>query len=126
MVGPLYKTVLNLLDRRDWAYVLGLLVPFAVYNLVLKAASVALQAGAGGFPEALRLMRSDLLFNAGYAMLWVGLFAAVRRGVLRKIVVVLFHAVSLLVVAITTIAYQYFEATGSTLRSEERRVGERV
>ncbi len=115
MAGPLHKTVLDLLDRRDWAYVLGLLVPLAVYNLVLKAASVALQDGAGGFPETLSLMRSDLLFNAGYAILWVGLFAAVRRGVLRKIVVVLFHAVSLLVVAITTIAYQYFEATGSTL-----------
>ena len=34
---------------------------------------------------------------------------------MRKIVVVLFHSVSLLVVAITTTAYQYFEATGSTL-----------
>jgi lipoteichoic acid synthase len=74
-----------------------------------------LQEGAGGFLETLSLMRSDLLFNAGYAILWVGLFAVVRRGVLRKIVVVHFHAVSLLVVAITTTAYQYFEATGSTL-----------
>ena len=115
MASPLYKTALDLLDRRDWAYVLGLLVPLAVYNLVSKAASVALQEGAGGFLETLSLMRSDLLFNAGYAALWVGLFAAARRGVLRKIVVFLFHAVSLLVVATSTIAYQYFEATGSTL-----------
>ncbi len=115
MFGSLYKTVRDLLNRRDWAYVLGLLVPLALYNLVLKAASVALQKGAPGLLEILSLIRSDLLFNAGYAILWIGLFAVARRGVLRKIVVFLFHAVSLLVVAITTTAYQYFEATGSTL-----------
>ena len=94
---------------------LGLLVPLAFYNLVLKAASVALQEEAVGLGETLSLMRSDLLFNAGYAILWIGLFAATRRGVLRKIVVVLFHATSLVIVAIATTAYQYFEATGSTL-----------
>ena len=115
MTGSLYKTARDLLDRRAWAYVLSLLVPLTVYNLALKAASVALQEGDMGFLETLKLMRSDLLFNVGYAILWIGLFAAARRGALRKIVVVLFHSVSLLVVAIATIAYQYFEATGSTL-----------
>jgi lipoteichoic acid synthase len=115
VADPLYKTVRDLLGRREWAYVLGLLVPLAIYNLVLKAASIALQEGDVGFPETLSLMRSDLLFNAGYATLWVGLFAVTRRRVARKVVIVLFHAVSLLVVAITTAAYQYVEATGSTL-----------
>ncbi|MDQ3639649.1 MAG: hypothetical protein M3426_17000 [Actinomycetota bacterium] len=89
------------MSRRDWTYLLALLVPLVVYNLALKAASVALQ-GEGGFPRSLSLMRSDLLFNAGYVLFWIGLFAAARRGIPRWLVVVLFHAASLLVVAVMT------------------------
>lgn len=102
------------MSRRDWTYLLALLVPLVVYNLALKAASVALQ-GEGGFPRSLSLMRSDLLFNAGYVLFWIGLFAAARRGIPRWLVVVLFHAASLLVVAVMTVAYRYFEGTGSTM-----------
>lgn len=54
------------------------------------------------------------MFNLGYAIFWVGLFAAFRRGLFRRIVTVLFHAASLLVVATVAVAHQYFEATGST------------
>lgn len=50
-------------------------------------------------------MRSDVLFNAGYGILWIGVFAVARRGMLRKAAVVLFHLISLLVVTITTVAY---------------------
>src|SRR3712207_8378261 len=50
------------------------------------------------FRSALQLMRSDVFFNLGYALLWIGLFAAARRGFLRRVVVVLFHAVTLVVV----------------------------
>jgi len=81
----------------------------------LKAAGNVSQGGADGVFDALKLMRSDLLFNLGYAVLWVGLFAAARGGFFRRIVVFLFHATAVLVVATTTFAYQYFEATGSTL-----------
>jgi glucan phosphoethanolaminetransferase (alkaline phosphatase superfamily) len=64
----------------------------------------------------LDLMRSDVFFNLGYALFWIGLFAAVRsRGLLRRTVVVLFHAAALLVVTVTTCAYQYFRETGTTL-----------
>lgn len=49
-------------------------------------------------------------------MFWVGLFAAARgRGPLRRVVVVLFHVVTILVVIVTTFAHQYFRATGTTL-----------
>jgi hypothetical protein len=34
-----------LLDRRDWIYLLSLLVPFVVYDLVLKASNVVSQPG---------------------------------------------------------------------------------
>jgi phosphoglycerol transferase MdoB-like AlkP superfamily enzyme len=107
----------SLLGRRDWIYLLGLLVPFIVYDLALKAILVVSQPENPGFLGGFGLMRSDILFNAGYVLFWVGLFAVARRGAYRWIVVVLFHVVTMCVALITTTAYQYFKTTGSTLDS---------
>src|SRR5918911_1451807 len=63
------------LSRRDWVYLLSLLVPFIVYNLALKASSVV---SVPGLTMTFDLMRSDIFFNLGYALFWIGLFAAVR------------------------------------------------
>src|ERR687897_1023258 len=102
-----------LLDRRDWVYLLSILVPLFVYNLALKASSVA---SIPGLAPNFDLMRSDVFFNLGYALLWIGLFAAVRgRGPLRRVVVILFHAMTMLVVIVTTFAHWYFRETGTTL-----------
>ncbi len=102
-----------LLGRRDWVYLLVLLVPLFVYNLYLKASSVA---SIPGLSPTFDLMRSDIFFNLGYALFWVGLFAAVRGGgPLRRVVVVLFHVVTMLVVTVTTFAHGYFQQTGTTL-----------
>src|SRR5918998_1709559 len=102
-----------LLDRRDWVYLLSILVPLFVYNLALKASSVA---SIPGLAPNFDLMRSDVFFNLGYALLWIGLFAAVRGGgPLRRVVVVLFHAMTMLVVIVTTFAHHYFQQTGTTL-----------
>lgn len=105
----------DVLDGRDWMYVMSLLVPLTAYNLGLKAVSVLSREQEMGGLAFLGLVRSDLLFNAGYAVFWIGLFAVARRGAPRAIIVVLFHAVSLLVAAVTTVAFQYFQTTGSTL-----------
>src|SRR5215210_1379190 len=108
----------SLLSRRDWVYLLSLLVPFTVYDLVLKGALVFTGIEDPGLMGGLGLMRSDLLFNLGYVLLWVGLFALARRRTSRWIVVGLFHVVTLLVALITTSAYQYYKVTGSTLDSD--------
>jgi hypothetical protein len=100
-----------LLKGRDWVYSLSLLIPVTVYNLALKVAIV----WQPGIAPALDLVRSDVFFNLGYALLWLGLFAAVRKGNARRAVVVLFHATTLLVVAITACAYQYFQHSGTAL-----------
>jgi len=100
-----------LLNRRDWVYSLSLLIPLTVYNLALKVAIV----WQPGMAPALDLVRSDVFFNLGYALLWIGLFAAVRKGSARRAVVVLFHAATMLVVIITACAYQYVRHTGTTL-----------
>ena len=107
--------LIGLLSRRDWVYLLSLLVPFVVYDLVLKAIDVASQPGEHGPARTLDLMRSDLFFSLGYALLWIGLFAAVRGGSLRWVVVVLFHAVTMLVVSVITCAHQYLRENGTTL-----------
>src|SRR3712207_5264086 len=61
------------------------------------------------------LFRSDLFFNLGYAALWIGLFAVVRSGVPRKILLVLFHLSAVVVVALTTSVHVFFDKTGSML-----------
>ena len=96
---------------------LSLLVPFVVYNLALKASVVASQPGVEGhwLARSPELLRSDVFFNLGYALLWIGLFAATRGGPLRWIVVFLFHAMTMLVVIVNTSAHQYFMDNGTTL-----------
>ena len=111
-------TARSLLRRRDWVYMLALLIPFVVYDLVLKGALVFAGSGDPGLVGGLGLMRSDLLFNLGYVLLWVILFALARRRSSRWIVVGLFHVVTMLVALITTSAYQYYKVTGSTLDSD--------
>jgi lipoteichoic acid synthase len=102
-----------LLSRRDWVYLLSLLVPLCVYSLALKASSVA---SVPGLAPNFNLMRSDVFFNLGYAMFWIGFFARVRgREHLRRVTVVLFHVMTMLVVIVTTAAHQYFRETGTTL-----------
>jgi lipoteichoic acid synthase len=105
----------SLLSGRGWIYLLALLVPLVVYDLVLKGIRIHSEEEHTGLVTVLALIRSDMLFNLGYALLWIGLFALSRRGLLRWLIVVLFHATAVLVVAITTCAHFYFEETGSTL-----------
>jgi lipoteichoic acid synthase len=107
--------VRSILSGRDWIYLSGLLIPLVVYNLVLKGIRIDSQEELPGGIAALALMRSDLLFNLGYVFLWVGLFALTRQSPLRWVVVVLFHAVTIVVIATTTAAHGYFQETGSTL-----------
>lgn len=105
----------GLLGCRDWVYLLSLLVPFVVYNLALKASEIASRSGDYGLVLTLDLMRSDVFFNLGYALFWIGLFAVARRGPLRWVAVFLFHAATMLVVVVTTCAREYFRETGTTL-----------
>jgi lipoteichoic acid synthase len=105
----------GLLIREDWVYLLSLLVPLLFYNVVLKVVRVATQFQAPGPLGFLDQVRSDLLFNLGYAVLWIGIFAVVRRGILRLVALALFHVLSILVVVLTTCAHVFFLKTGSTL-----------
>jgi lipoteichoic acid synthase len=107
--------VRGLLVREDSIYLSSLLAPLFVYNVVLKVIRISTQFDVLGPVGFLDQVRSDLLFNLGYAALWVGVFAAVRGGVPRLIVLVLFHVSATVVVALTTSAHFFFETTGSTL-----------
>ena len=106
----------TLLSRRQWVYLLSLLIPLIIYNLALKAYSVAALPGSNEPGSILSLMWSDLFFYLGYALLWIGLFAAVRaRGASRRVVVVLFHVTTILVLVVATCAHQYLRQNGTTL-----------
>ena len=106
----------TLLSRRDWVYLLSLLIPFVVYSLALRAYEIASQPGDHGkLAQVLDLMWSDVFFDLGFALLWIGLFAVVRRRPLRLVVILLFHATTMLVVVTTTVAHYYFLENGTTL-----------
>jgi lipoteichoic acid synthase len=106
---------MSLLDRRDWLYLLSLLIPLVAYDLALKIVGLASEYPDSGVWDTLRLLRSELLFDAGYVLVWIGLFAVARRGIPRRVVLVLLHASAILVVVIATVAYQYFRSTGTVL-----------
>jgi lipoteichoic acid synthase len=103
------------LDRRDRVYSLSLLVPFAVYNLALKAHDVVSRFGTPRLARTFRLMRSDAFFNLGYALFWVGLLAAARKGPLRRTVIFLLHATTMFLAIVRMSAHRYFKETGTTL-----------
>jgi lipoteichoic acid synthase len=105
----------GLLTREDWIYVLSLLVPVFFYNVALKVVRVATQFEAPGPLGFLDEVRSDLLFNLGYALLWMGVFAVVRGGIPRLAALGFFHISSILVVVLTTSAHIFFDKTGSML-----------
>jgi lipoteichoic acid synthase len=106
----------TLLSSRDWVYLLGLLVPFVLYNLALKASEIASLPGEDeGLARSLDLMRSEVFFNLGYALFWIALFAAVRRGALRRVVLFLFHTLTILVMVINACTHQYLRENGTTL-----------
>jgi lipoteichoic acid synthase len=105
-----------LLSRKDWVYLLSLLIPFVVYDLALKASDIASLPGGFGLAQMVDLMCSDVFFDLGYALLWVGIFVAVRgRGLLRGALVVLFQVTTVLVALVNTFAHQYYQETGTTL-----------
>ena len=104
------------LKRRDWVYLFSLLGPFIVYDLALKASAVASLGGDHGLGSLLGVMSPNAFFDLGYTLFWVGLFTMTRGGALqRRAVVVLFYAATMLLVTMTTCAYQYYQETGTTL-----------
>lgn len=101
--------------RRNRVYELGLLGPFVVHGLALKASMVVFRSGSPGLGKTLALMRSDAFFNLGYALFWVGMLSLAQRGPWRRAALGLFHTTTALVVVVRTTAHQYFRQTGTTL-----------
>ena len=113
--GGAVKRLDKLLVRGDWIYLASLLLPLFLYNVVLKVIRVVTQPDPPGLLGFLDQVRSDLLFNLGFAALWVGVFAVVRGGWPRRAVLLLFHLSVVVVVILTTSAHFFYTTTGSTL-----------
>ena len=109
------KRLNSLLTRGDWIYLASLLVPLFIYNVALKVIRIVTRPDPPGLFGFLDQVRSDLLFNLGFAALWVGIFAVARGGWPRRAVLVLFHLSVVLVVALSTSAHFFYTSTGSTL-----------
>ncbi|MGB3635581.1 MAG: sulfatase-like hydrolase/transferase, partial [Rubrobacteraceae bacterium] len=116
---PVRKRIAAFLDqlliREDWVYLLSLLLPLVLYNVVLKLVRIVTQLSLPGPLGFVDQIRSDIFFNLGYVLLWIGIFAVFRRGFLRWIFLALFHVSALLVVILTTSTHFFYKTTGSTL-----------
>lgn len=106
-----------LLSRRDWIYLLSLLIPFLLYDLALKSYDVTSQPDTHGLARTLDLMRADMFFDLGYVLFWIGLFVAMCRGKkpVRWAVILLMHTATVLAVLVAACAHWYFQETGATL-----------
>ncbi len=113
--GGIVKRLDRLLTRGDWIYLACLLIPLFIYNVVLKVVRVVTRPDPPGLLGFVDQVRSDLLFNLGFAALWVGIFAVVRGGWPRRAVLALFHLSVVVVVILTTSAHFFYTKTGSTL-----------
>ena len=67
-----------------------------------------------GLARTLKLMWSDVFFNLGYALLWIGLSVWRARG-LRRVVFFLFHVTTMLAAIVRGSAHEYFRETGNAL-----------
>ena len=108
----------DLLSSRDLIYFFSLLVPLAVLELTLKAIGIYAEtppASEFSFWKPIDLLRSEAQFILGYALLWIGLFAALRRGIGRIVVLALFQFSAVALVIVVTVAYQYYRSTGTVL-----------
>ena len=101
--------------REDWIYLLGLLLPLVFYNVTLKVIRIFTQLSPPGILGFLDQVRSDIFFNLGYALLWIGVFAVFRRGFTRWISLFLFHVSAVVAVILTTGTHFFYKTTGSTL-----------
>lgn len=105
----------RLLVREDWIYLLALLLPLVLYNVTLKFVRIVTQLSPPGPIGFLDQIRSDVFFNLGYALFWIGVFAVFRRGFPRWISLALFHVSALIVMILTTGTHFFYKTTGSTL-----------
>lgn len=103
------------LKREDWFYLLSLLVPFVFLTLSLKIARIIELPAEHGLAGSLTLLRSDLLFNLGYVLSWVGVFVVARSGAARLLAVVSLHVATILLALISVAADQYYGVTGTSL-----------
>lgn len=104
-----------ILDRYDWLYLLLLLIPISLYELSLKAVRINTLPESVGLLGTVALMRSDVLFDLGFGLFWIGLFAATGALARKWLVVPVFHAASLVLVLISTGAHGFYQTTGSSL-----------
>jgi lipoteichoic acid synthase len=105
----------GLLTRENWVYLSSLLVPLFLYNVALKIVRILTQFDAPGPLGFVDQVRSDVLFNVGYALFWIGVFAAVRGRAARVVSLILFHLATAVMVILSTSAHFFFEKTGSML-----------
>lgn len=105
----------RLLRREEWTYILSLMLPLLVADVAMSIIRVRTQYNPPAFMGFLDQIRSDVLINLGFMALWVALFAKVRHGWGRTLVLAAFHLSVTVYALFAVLAHAYYLKTGSFL-----------
>jgi len=106
------RRIWSILPPGHWAYLLILLVPTAIVDLLFSTWRLAMPAG--GIPITpgslawLASIRSDLFFHLANIAFWVGVFAVVRQRFLRALATLVFHLWFTALAIFIVVAQLYF------------------
>ena len=111
----LRATLESFLPGPDWCYLAALLVPAALFDLLLSWLRVTTQYAAPTGLAALGQLRSDALAHLGLAVLWVVVFALVRTGWSRMVLLVVAQLSVAAYLLFAVVAHSYYRKSGSIL-----------
>ena len=105
----------RLLRPEEWTYILSLMVPLLIADISMSVIRVRTQYNPPAFGGFLDQIRSDVLINVGFLVLWVALFAKIRHGWGRTLVLVAFHLSVTTYALFAVLAHAFYLKTGSYL-----------
>lgn len=119
--GP-NRRIRSILPAGHWAYILYLLVPLGLVDVLLLSAritgKVENNGTALGSPAYFDQIASDVFFYVALIAFWVGVFAVARRRLSRRIAIIGLHATFTLLAFVIVLTELYYIMLDVTLNSE--------
>lgn len=106
----------GMLDLPTAWYLGALLIPLALYVIMLKVIRILAQPEIPSALGVIEQLASDVAFGIGFGLGWMLIIAATgHHRTVRRVAIVLMHIGAVAIVAVTTAFHVYFRQTGSPL-----------
>ena len=121
-VKGLRRRIASLLPAGHWAYILYLLIPLGLVDVLLLSVritgKVENNGTSFGSPAYFDQILSDVFFYLALIAFWVGVFAVVRRKVTRRVAIFFFHLCFTFLAFLVVLTELYYIMLDVTLNSE--------